>query len=44
MASKQAMAVLDNREIKEECEKMKDEMRSGITLDDVIDMIEARLL
>ena len=41
---KQAMAVLDNREIKAECEKMKDEMRSGITLDDVIDLIEARLL
>ena len=41
---KQAMAVLNNREIKEECKKMKDEMKSGIALDDVIDMIEACLL
>ncbi len=30
---KQAMSVLNNREIEEECKKMKTEIRTGITID-----------
>lgn|SRR5690554_1999432 len=41
---KLAMDVLNNQEVKEQCKKMKYAMKTGITLDDVIDMIETCLL
>lgn len=39
----QAMAVLEDREIKEQCKDMENEIRLGITLDEVVDMVEACL-
>lgn len=37
---KQAMDVLSNQEIKKECKNMDDEIKSGINIDSIIDMIE----
>lgn len=35
-----AMDVLNNEEIKEGCKNMEEELKSGITLDEIIDRIE----
>jgi UDP:flavonoid glycosyltransferase YjiC (YdhE family) len=37
---RQAMDVLSDREIIEECKNMQREIKSGSTIDDIIDMIE----